>query len=473
MITAELLEGGGGGGAVGVSLALSAADTIVDLDLQTQQSPPLAEQHGGGQGHVALNFGRKRRRLGGGATSVHSTQYIIGHSHHPGLNPSSAAQGTTAATAAAATTSATATTLEPDWRALLGWYVDRHKAWFAPNASATLDFAGGAAQYCDLRLQNYTSSDYRKYGFTMNWDATFAWDWWGNFLPKEEKFERCTCVGHQDGGSSLPMPFSCFENGSRADGFDPSDPAAPCEQLSRAEVASWYARAKAQGVATLLYQDPNEWGAQVVPASQPIDHLCGTAAANNNSNSSTFCVVNRLFKKSFEPAALSKDAKPYAVGYITQGLILLDALHKPYQDWIVEMAGRMVKELPVAGIAWDRSDHTSQLNGRLNDGIAWDATAAATADAAGAAAGAAAAGTAAGTAAGDANAGICSWLGSGWQQVVARVAEVFHDRGLAMVHNTYANRLDFNRHMDGISPLNKSAHLYNHSLIWTGIYYTI
>jgi hypothetical protein len=32
----------------------------------------------------------------------------------------------------------------------------------------------------------------------------------------------------------------------------------------------------------------------VVPASQPIDHLCGTAAANNNSNSSTFCVVNRL-----------------------------------------------------------------------------------------------------------------------------------------------------------------------------------
>ena len=162
-------------------------------------------------------------------------------------------------------------------------------------------------------------------------DASFAWDWWGNFLPTADTFKRCTCVGHQDGGSGISMPFACHENGTRADGFEPSDPAAPCEQLSRREVASWYERAKAQGVATLLYQDPNEWGAQVVPAAESIALKCLP------ENRSSFCIVNRLFREKFEPAALSSSAQAYPVGYITPGLILLDALHQPYQDWIVAM----------------------------------------------------------------------------------------------------------------------------------------
>jgi hypothetical protein len=50
-------------------------------------------------------------------------------------------------------------------------YVARHRDWFAPNETAQLDFAGGAAQYCDLRLQNYSSAEYRKYGLTVNWQV--------------------------------------------------------------------------------------------------------------------------------------------------------------------------------------------------------------------------------------------------------------------------------------------------------------
>lgn len=303
-------------------------------------------------------------------------------------------------------------------------YVSKYKRFFLPDPRSGIEsFSGGTAQYCDLRLQNYSSDLIRNVGLKVNWDATFAWDWWGNFFPNESTFQRCACVGHQDGGSNVQLPFTCLENGSRADGLSPSDPSAICEELSHAQVASWYAKAQSQGIATLLYQDPNEWGAQIVPTDVKISQE--TCSKDNHS---AFCVANHLFRERFEPAALAENGgaagtlNVLPVSYITPGLILLDVLHRPYQDWIVDMAKRMVDKLPVAGIAWDRSDHTELLNGRLDDGIAWDAT----------------------------TGNVTSWLGSGWTQVVARVAEVFHAAGKAMVHNTYTNRMDFNLHMDGI-----------------------
>ncbi len=371
-----------------VSLALSANDTIVDLDLTAMQSVTTG---------ATIGFGRLRHRIGGGVT-MRSTQYIRVAKKENVEVPA-------------------------DWRALLGWYVRKYESFFVPDARSGVEsFSGGTAQYCDLRLQNYSSDLIEKVGLTVNWDATFAWDWWGNFFPNQSTFERCTCVGHQDGGSDVRFPFTCFQNGSRADGLTPSDPSAVCEQLSHELVASWYAQAQANGIATLLYQDPNEWGAQIVPANVNISRE--TCSENNHS---TFCTANRLFRKEFEPAALAGSGGPgtlrvLPVGYITPGLILLDALYLPYQDWIVDMAKRMVDELPVAGIAWDRSDHTTLLNGRLDDGIAWDAT----------------------------TDNVTSWLGSGWTQVVERVAEVFHAAGKAMVHNTYTNRMDFMKFMDAI-----------------------
>ena len=374
-------------GSAGVSLSLSAEDRIVDLELTSMLSR--------GTG-AAVGFGRQRHRLGAGV-SVHSTQFIIGHGDAKGMMPA-------------------------DWRGLLGWYTGKHSQWFVPDprAKALESFAGGSAQYCDLRQQNYSAEELSSFGLTLNWDASFAWDFWGNFLPQEQEFERCTCVGHQDGSSGVALPFDCFANGSRADGMSPSDPAATCEQLSLQQIASWYRRARDKGVATVLYQDPLEWGAQLVPVDVDISQSCPV------SNTSVFCRANRLFRSKFEPAALAGNAGPgtldfQPVEYITRGLLIIDALHAPYQDFIVDMAKRMVT-LPVAGIAWDRSDHATALNGRLDDGIAWDA--------------------------GTGN--ITSWLGTGWQQVVARVAEVFHGSGMAMLHNSYTNRQDFNRHMDGI-----------------------
>jgi hypothetical protein len=169
------------------------------------------------------------------------------------------------------------------------------------------------------------------------------------------------------------------------------------------------------------YQDPNEFGAQIVPVTESIADRC----RGGRNKSSTFCATNLLFREKFAGAALSDRAAAYPVGYITPGLVLMDALHIPYQEWIVEMAERMV-QLPVRGIAWDRSDHTSLLNYRLDDGIAFDVVAA-----------------------DEDKEGRCSWLGSGWQVVVRRVAEIFHRHRMSMFHNTYANRMDFNRFFDG------------------------
>lgn len=71
-----------------VSLALSANDTIVDLDLNTMESS---------QTGALVGFGRLRHRIGGGVT-MQSTQYItVAHS-------------------------GSSDTLS-DWRSLLGWYV--------------------------------------------------------------------------------------------------------------------------------------------------------------------------------------------------------------------------------------------------------------------------------------------------------------------------------------------------------------
>ena len=290
-----------------VSLALSANDTIVDLDLTAVQSATTG---------ATVGFGRLKHRIGGGVT-VRSAQYIrVARTEH--------------------------VEAVADWRALLGWYVHKYQRFFLPDPRSGVEsFSGGTAQYCDLRLQNYSSDLIRKMGLTVNWDATFAWDWWGNFFPNRSSFERCTCGGHQDGGSGVNLPFTCFQNGSRADGLTPSDPSAICEQLSHAQVASWYAQAQAKGIATLLYQDPNEWGAQIVSTSVNISRE--TCSENNHS---TFCTANRLFREQFEPAALAGSGGPGSlrvlpVGYITPGLILLDALYRPYQDWIVDMAKRM------------------------------------------------------------------------------------------------------------------------------------
>ena len=118
---------------------------------------------------------------------MRSTQYIVAHSESGADTSRLGSSGG----------------MPADWRALLGWYVGKHERWFQPDRRSNVEsFAGGTAQYCDLRLQNYSSDLFRKVGLTVNWDASFAWDWWGDFFPNRSTFERCTCVGK----SSAPHP---------------------------------------------------------------------------------------------------------------------------------------------------------------------------------------------------------------------------------------------------------------------------
>jgi hypothetical protein len=167
-------------GDAGVSLALSAEDTIVDLDLTAIQS------HATG---TTIGFGRLRNRLGAGH-AVQSVQYILAHSDDTTTTSSSSSSSSGGGGGGGG-----GGVLPLDWRSLLGWYVGKSQPWFLPDARSNVEsFSGGTGQYCDLRDQNYSTSILKSVGLSVNWDASFAWPWWGNFYPEEASFQRCTCV---------------------------------------------------------------------------------------------------------------------------------------------------------------------------------------------------------------------------------------------------------------------------------------
>lgn len=128
----------------GLTIALSPADNIIDLVLNTQ--------HDG-----TVSFTRVHNRIPANTPATYSLDLVGG---------------------------------ENDWRGGLGWMTQRYPEYFKPITQDALKF-GGLGAYSEYTGE-IDAARLKKLGFTVNWQATFDFPYMGMFLPPLKREEVWT-----------------------------------------------------------------------------------------------------------------------------------------------------------------------------------------------------------------------------------------------------------------------------------------
>lgn len=152
-----------------------------------------------------------------------------------------------------------AATAAADWRPALAWYVGSWPGAFEPAPGVNTSKIEGAMQYGDWRNQETNTTLLRAMGLRVNWDATFMFPFWGQWLGEDgaEAWLDCTAVGHMDTDSGIYHPQ---RRGVPPPGVPPLPGTGQCESASAAAIAGWYASLKnAIGAETLVYANLFEW----------------------------------------------------------------------------------------------------------------------------------------------------------------------------------------------------------------------
>jgi hypothetical protein len=264
----------------------------------------------------------------------------------------------------------------PDWRPALDFLVTLRPALFEPAADVSALW--GAMQYADFRGQALNASLLRDaLGLRINWDATFAFPFWGAWAGPLDAggggWEDCVAVGHVDPFSGVPHPE---QDGTRPPlGVPPYAGTGGCSRHSLGLVASWYrALAASAGVASLTYANLFEWGfALDDPPQEPCAPGNGTA----------YCAARGLFygPSGFSAALVGSgdytspadwDGSRLLRGWpIAPGVKILDAAVEPYRSYVLATLAAQLAAGGAAGFCVDRMDHSAAFNRNRDDGVAW------------------------------------------------------------------------------------------------------
>lgn len=76
------------------------------------------------------------------------------------------------------------------------WLSKQFPQYFEPSEASAAKELWGAGQYMDYRGNEGLDEYWRQLNLTLNWDATFPWPWWGNYMPA---VELGTLAAGQDG----------------------------------------------------------------------------------------------------------------------------------------------------------------------------------------------------------------------------------------------------------------------------------
>ncbi len=223
-----------------------------------------------------------------------------------------------------------------DWRAGLGWMVERYPDQFNPPNPLTYQIAGNAA-YAEYEGNELDAYKFFSMGFRVNWKASFDFYTMGLFLPLEGDNVEYVCPRINEATDEFPTSVAHLREYS--------------EQMRRA------------GFYVLNYFNVGEFGHLIKkdPPGPP-RKAKNDADLWRDANDFAWYVI---------PDALmySEDGKLLHGG---QGDVLVDIGEPVYQRVMLDQARRHIEKFPASsGLALDEMQFNRRYNFRRDDGLTW------------------------------------------------------------------------------------------------------
>ncbi len=220
-----------------------------------------------------------------------------------------------------------------DWRAALGWMVNRYPNYFNPPNPAADDMAGcGAYSYYEGDLD---AERFKKMAFRVNWKASFDFPYIGMFLPPVKSDD---------------------EKWFRFDSTSGGEPNGKHTETCINQMAAYSRRMREAGFHVLNYFNVTEMGTKVTSDPQP---------------DRPWSDPDKYVRSAFGDAIIANEAG-HSVGS-WGGSLIMDCAVPSYRDFLLEQAKRHIDKFPASsGICIDRMDWLSRCyNSKADDGVSW------------------------------------------------------------------------------------------------------
>jgi hypothetical protein len=217
-----------------------------------------------------------------------------------------------------------------DWRASLGWYVNKFQQWFDPVNPNTHKFSGTSSY--SFETGSFDVAKMKQMAYKTNWDATFPFPYMGLFLPPVEDDE---------GWLSWRGDYMTFK-----------------------KLDSYYAQMQQKGFHVLSYFNVTEFGSNILRE----------AFSKHEPERKEWINSNTYLYKTLEASVLYHPFDTTNTQYIYSWdrSIVVDPGEPVYADHLIDMINRYVEKLPhFEGITIDRLDWTRLYNTRKDDGVSW------------------------------------------------------------------------------------------------------
>lgn len=332
----------------------------------------------------------------------------------------------------------------PSIQASLDVYSSMWPELFVGNTTnSNVDAIGwGGAVYADYRAQTNASivntTLLGDLGLSFNWDATFPFPYWGQWLGfnGSSPFNCCTAIGHVDPASGVDHPE---QEGVPPPGVPALPGTGACETIdAAADVDAWYAAAMNRlGMAVLAYGNLMEWGYQI-ETNTSVDLGCDAG------NTTAYCIANTLWRgenalyprQPFSKCSVGGGDYSAASDWINGGSVwdqkagtwpispgvkVMDPLCEPYHSFTLAQIAQQVAQTPhLAGVCMDRSDHLHGFNAAGDDGYSWTGNTTA------------------------------AFIGHSYGSIVNEIRLMLHGKGLSLWASPTAPRIDLVGLYDGI-----------------------
>ncbi len=219
---------------------------------------------------------------------------------------------------------------EADWRASLGWYVNKFREWFEPVNSKVDEFCGTASYSFETGV--FDEDKMRRMAYKTNWDATFPFPYQGLFLPD---------VDDNEGWLSWRGEYQTFQ-----------------------KLDNYYKQMQEKGFHVLSYFNVTEFG----------NNILKQGYFRNHPKRKVWVDSNTYLNEVLEPAVLYYPGDTTFTQYIYSWdrSIAVDPGEPVYASHLVDQINRHIDKLPhFEGITIDRLDWTRHYNIRRDDGVSW------------------------------------------------------------------------------------------------------
>ena len=273
---------------VGLSLALDPGDSVIEMDLNTT---PAGE----------MVFARSNNRISKDRP-VRFAMDLVAHA--------------------------------PDWRAALGWMVERYREQFDPPTPLTYQVAGNAA-YSEYEGKELDAYKFFSMGFRFNWKASFDYYTMGFFLPPVGDQVEFVSPRIDDGTPEFPTSIAHLREYS--------------EQMRRS------------GFYVLNYFNVGQFGFGLSIDGPPPRKL-SDADLWRDPNEFAWYVLRDAF-------LYDDDGK---IRHGSQGDIRMDVGEPVYMRLMLEEAKQHIKAFPASsGLCLDEMQFLRHYNPRRDDGLTW------------------------------------------------------------------------------------------------------